>query len=156
MSPAAVPTLHPLTPLTPDEIRSCAAALRSSYPPGTNIHFKAITLHEPAKSAHISWLDGSGEKPPRRGYICYYIRNTDRFFEAVVLLEEDGEAVLESNVRVKEGYHAAADCSEVEAVEKVALQDEGVKAELAKLALPEGTVVVSDPWIYGLEPHPCW
>lgn len=34
-------------------------------------------------------------------------------------------------------------------MEKAALEDEGVKAELAKLQLPEGTVVISDPWIYG-------
>lgn len=34
-------------------------------------------------------------------------------------------------------------------VEKVALEDEGVKAAIAKLELPEGTVVISDPWIYG-------
>ncbi len=34
-------------------------------------------------------------------------------------------------------------------VEKIALEDEGVKAEIAKLKLPEGTVIISDPWIYG-------
>ena len=34
-------------------------------------------------------------------------------------------------------------------VERVALEDEGVKAEIAKLKLPEGSVVVVDPWIYG-------
>jgi len=34
-------------------------------------------------------------------------------------------------------------------VEKIALEDEAVKAEIAKLKLPEGTVVISDPWIYG-------
>jgi len=38
---------------------------------------------------------------------------------------------------------------EIVAIEKAALEDEGVKAELAKLKLPEGTVVISDPWIYG-------
>jgi primary-amine oxidase len=35
-------------------------------------------------------------------------------------------------------------------VEKIALEDEGVKAEIAKLQLPEGTVIISDPWIYGM------
>ena len=35
-------------------------------------------------------------------------------------------------------------------VEKIALEDEGVKAELAKLGLPEGTGIISDPWIYGM------
>lgn len=35
------------------------------------------------------------------------------------------------------------------ALEKISLEDEGVQAEIAKLQLPEGTVVVVDPWIYG-------
>lgn len=34
-------------------------------------------------------------------------------------------------------------------MEKIALEDEAVKAEIAKLQLPEGSVVVVDPWIYG-------
>jgi primary-amine oxidase len=29
------------------------------------------------------------------------------------------------------------------------LEDEQVKAEIAKLQLSEGTVIISDPWIYG-------
>lgn len=35
-------------------------------------------------------------------------------------------------------------------VEKLALADEGVQAEIGKLKLSEGTVVISDPWIYGM------
>lgn len=45
--------------------------------------------------------------------------------------------------------HGPADGDEIMEVEKVALADEGVKAEIAKLQLPEGTVVISDPWPYG-------
>lgn len=45
--------------------------------------------------------------------------------------------------------HAAVDSQEVINVEKIALEDEGVKAEIAKLQLPEDAVVLSDPWIYG-------
>lgn len=33
--------------------------------------------------------------------------------------------------------------------EKIALEDEGVKAEINKLQLPAGTVIVCDPWPYG-------
>jgi primary-amine oxidase len=153
MTPAtSSPPLHPLTPLTPDEIRSCAAALKAAYPPTADLQFKIITLSEPTKASLISWMEGGGERPPRRGYISYYVRNTDKLFEAYILLEE-GEgglvAVLESNFRVKEGYHAHADGQEIVKVEEVVLQDEGVKAELAKLELPEGTVVISDPWTFG-------
>lgn len=45
--------------------------------------------------------------------------------------------------------HANGDGEEIVAIEKAALSDEGVKAAIAKLQLPEGTVVISDPWIYG-------
>jgi primary-amine oxidase len=45
--------------------------------------------------------------------------------------------------------HSNADGDEINNVERIALDDEGVKAELAKLQLPEGTVIISDPWIYG-------
>jgi primary-amine oxidase len=34
-------------------------------------------------------------------------------------------------------------------IEKIALENEGVRAEIAKLKLPEGAVVICDPWIYG-------
>lgn len=45
--------------------------------------------------------------------------------------------------------HGAGDGTEILLVETAALEDEGVKAEIAKLALPEGAVVICDPWIYG-------
>ena len=35
-------------------------------------------------------------------------------------------------------------------VEKIALEDEEVKAEIAKLGLPKETAIISDPWIYGI------
>ena len=41
-------------------------------------------------------------------------------------------------------------------VEKIALEDEGVKAEIAKLNLPEGTVLISDPWGYGTVTRTLW
>jgi hypothetical protein len=46
--------------------------------------------------------------------------------------------------------HGPGDGEEVLFVEKIALADEKVRAEIAKLQLPEGTVVISDPWIYGM------
>lgn len=53
--------------------------------------------------------------------------------------------------------HAPGDGEEIIKIEKVMLEDPGVQAEIAKLKLPEGAVVVSDPWIYGpshsLQPH---
>lgn len=45
--------------------------------------------------------------------------------------------------------HGPGDAEEIILVEKIALEDERVKAEIAKLNLPQGTVVLSDPWNYG-------
>ena len=56
---------------------------------------------------------------------------------------------VESNLRLGPYVHSSADGDEILRVEKIALEDERVKAEIAKLQLPEGTVVISDPWIYG-------
>jgi primary-amine oxidase len=70
----------------------------------------------------------------------------DKLHEAVVNLTY---GKVESNLRLGPNVHSIADGDEIIAVEKIALEDEGVKAEIAKLQLPEGTVVISDPWIYG-------
>lgn len=45
--------------------------------------------------------------------------------------------------------HAPGDGDEIIAIEHLALEDEGVKAAIAKLQLPEGSQIVIDPWIYG-------
>lgn len=142
--------MHPLNPLLPDEITACCAILRAGFPlpEGNEFQFKAITLHEPAKADLLAWNEGAGPGPlpAREGYLCYYIRHTDKFYEAIVDL---GSSRLVSNTRIKEGFHGPADGPEIVAMEKVALADRGVQEEIEKLCLPEGSVVVSDPWIYG-------
>ncbi|KAJ4291378.1 hypothetical protein N0V88_005971 [Collariella sp. IMI 366227] len=66
--------------------------------------------------------------------------------EAVVNLTTDK---VETNAKLGPFTHANGDGEEIIAVEKALLAHPDVQAEIAKLKLPEGTVVVSDPWIYG-------
>lgn len=42
------------------------------------------------------------------------------------------------------------DAEEILAAEQIAITDERVLAEIAKLKLPEGTKILCDPWIYGV------
>jgi primary-amine oxidase len=70
----------------------------------------------------------------------------NKFHEAIVDLSTG--RVLH-NVLLGAHVHANGDGDEIVAIEKLVLQDEGVLAEIAKLQLPEGTVVISDPWIFG-------
>ncbi|KAK7700571.1 hypothetical protein SLS57_012052 [Botryosphaeria dothidea] len=142
---------HPLAPLSGDEIKAASAIIQSSWPNGTNLHFKAVTLEEPPKAEVIPYLDAEHSGAPRpsirrKAFINYYIRNTNKYHEAIVDLTA---GVLEKNVRLGPNVHANGDGDEIVAIEKVALEDPGVQAEIAKLQLPKGTVVVIDPWIYG-------
>ena len=56
---------------------------------------------------------------------------------------------VESNVRLGANKHGNGDGEEIVMIEKIALENDGVRAEIAKLQLPEGTVIICDPWIYG-------
>ncbi|CAK7566788.1 MAG: hypothetical protein SEPTF4163_004740 [Sporothrix epigloea] len=148
---AKVPVVHPLGPLTAAEITSATDFVRKAWPAGTLFQFKVVTLQEPPKTALIPYL--AAEKAgtplpeiPRRVFLAYYLRNTHKFHEALVNLST---GVLERNARLAEDKHANGDGEEIIAIEKMLLADPGVLAALEKLKLPEGSVVVSDPWIYG-------
>ena len=169
---------HPLSPLTASEITRSAELIRTLYPSETNLQFKAITLEEPEKAQLVPFLEAEhcGTNTPhidRKAFVNYYIRNTvcsnpfgcnplrlysllrpdslivpqDKFHEAIINLTHQH---VESHFRLGPNIHSPGDGEELILIEKVALEDAGVKAEIAKLQLPEGTVVIIDPWIYGM------
>ncbi|KAF5024439.1 hypothetical protein F66182_3525 [Fusarium sp. NRRL 66182] len=145
------PVPHPLCPLTGTEIQASARLIKSVWPQSVSLYFKVITLSEPPKeklAPYLEALDG-GEKPlslERRAFVAYYIRRTDIFHEAIVNLTTER---VERNVKLGPNVHGNVDYDEAQRVEKLALEDPNVLAELEKLKLPEGTVVCADPWIYG-------
>ena len=70
----------------------------------------------------------------------------DKLHEAIVSLSL---GKVESNLRLGPHEHSNGDGAEIIEIERICLSDERVQAEIAKLQLPEGAVVISDPWIYG-------
>ena len=56
---------------------------------------------------------------------------------------------MDYNVRLGQYDHAPMDAEEILEAEQLAVEHEGVQAEIAKLKLPEGTKILCDPWIYG-------
>ncbi|KAK5114535.1 hypothetical protein LTR62_002470 [Meristemomyces frigidus] len=146
-------TVHPLAPLTAQEIQTAASIIRSQWPANTDLHFKTITLEEPAKAEAVPYIEAEfhGDNLPnidRRVFITYYLRKTNKFHEAIINLTQQ---TVERNVRLGPNFHAPGDGEEIIAIERIALEDPGVQAELAKMQLPEGAVVVVDPWIYGAD-----
>jgi primary-amine oxidase len=143
--------LHPLAPLSASEITTAASIIKASWPAHTDLHFKVITLQEPPKAEVLKYLEAehAGKSRPsisRKAFLNYYIRNTNKFHEATIDLTSRR---VERNVLLGPFVHANGDGDEIVAIEKIVLADEGVQAEIAKLQLPEGTTVISDPWIYG-------
>ncbi|KAK1779591.1 copper amine oxidase [Copromyces sp. CBS 386.78] len=144
---------HPLGPLTASEITQSSSLIKASWPSGTEIHFKIITLLEPAKAQLMPFLvaERAGQTPlevdmDRRSLVVYSLRGTHNVHEAVVNLTNN---TIESNAKLGPFQHANSDGEEIMAVEKALLADPKVQAEIAKLKLPEGTQIVIDPWIYG-------
>ena len=143
--------LHPYAPLSAEEITYASSLLKKEWQEGTDIQFKSVTLAEPPKEKVLSYLEAESKNaslPPiaRQSFISYYLRGTNKAHEAVVDLSE---GKVERNVRLGKNEHGSGDAEEIMLMEKIALEDEGVKKELEKLKLPEGAVVVCDPWIYG-------
>ncbi|KAI6900986.1 hypothetical protein KC318_g14652 [Hortaea werneckii] len=73
--------LHPLAPLTADEIRAAASIVQSQWPTGSDLHYKTITLEEPAKAETVPFLEAehSGKQLTtinRRALVTYYLRRT--------------------------------------------------------------------------------
>ncbi|KAF1983494.1 hypothetical protein K402DRAFT_338133 [Aulographum hederae CBS 113979] len=142
---------HPLAALSASEISATSQLIKSSWPPRTDLHFKVITLEEPAKAETVPFLKAEhhGLTPvpiARKAFVNYYIRDTDKFHEAIVNLST---RQVERNVRLGANVHSNGDAEEIVEIERVARDDPQVQAAIAKLQLPEGTVVISDPWIYG-------
>ena len=74
---------HPLCPITASEIKSAADLIKGRWPSKTDIHFKTITLEEPAKAELVPYLESEhrGSRLPhidRKAFVSYYIRNTVR------------------------------------------------------------------------------
>lgn len=75
--------IHPLAPLNANEIKNAVSIIRAQWPSGTDLHFKAITLQEPAKEEAAPFLEAEfyGQNLPnidRRVFVTYYLRLTVR------------------------------------------------------------------------------
>ena len=82
-------TLHPLEPLSADEIREAVAILRAGGLLGEAARFVTIELREPAKEAVLDWEQLA---PPREAFVILLDRVSGETHEAVVSL--DDEAVV--------------------------------------------------------------
>ncbi|MBF2074090.1 MAG: primary-amine oxidase [Synechococcales cyanobacterium C42_A2020_086] len=81
-STALPSALHPLEPLTAEEILAALAILRASQPLGDRVRFISITLHEPPKSLVLDFEPGTAFE--REAFVIVLDNGTGNTYEAIV------------------------------------------------------------------------
>ena len=141
---------HPLDSVRADEINLASSILKKEFN-GELIHFKNVWNRDAPKSELLQYLNAqhSGSPLPRldRVVTVMFINVHKRqLYEADINIPERKIVRLEA---IDKKYHAPGDATEIMQLEKLAAEDPQIQEEIKKLKLPEGTVVVCDPWIYG-------
>ena len=134
-------TQHPLDPLSAEEIRLVAAALRREHGVGDGWRITLIDLHEPEKAT----LRDGAPRPPRESVVHLWNRTEHMAYRAVVAIDDDRVTSFEScpgaqpNVTIDE-YHEA----------DVALRkDPRVQEVLAARGITDLDLVLIDTWAFG-------
>jgi primary-amine oxidase len=132
-----------------DDFNKAASTVRNFFP-GAQLIFRVITLLEPPKKELVPYLQAerlgkiSPTAPPRVAQILFYVENGSQFRQARVDL---GSKQL-YDLKTLTGKHAFVDAGEMKKCEKACLEDSRVQDAIKALQLPEGAVVVCDPWTY--------
>lgn len=127
--------LHPLDPLSSDEVRQAARALVSHLRVAEpDIRFKVIDLYEPAKEEVLAYLHRGRQRPHRRARVYYKLRNTTTLVSAVVNLSSATVERIESHP----DSQGPVDWVEYEQITNLCNEHPEVLAEIEKLKLPPG------------------
>src|ERR1700754_3248551 len=137
-------TVHPLEPLTAEEITRAADLLRESGHLGEACRFVSIGLREPAKSAVLAFeADGS---PAAREASAVVLDKADGLtYEAVVSLTDAAVTRCEH----LPGVQPQVLLEEFFETEEVVRTDPGVQEALRKRGITEFDGVMVDPWSAG-------
>jgi primary-amine oxidase len=128
--------VHPLDPLTPDEVRRAVEAVRAGRP--GPIRFVTVSLLEPEKHELAAWPD---ERPVRRAEIVAVEPAQERAFEAVV----DLVAGTIEGLRELDGDQPAMVPEEYAEIERLMLAHPDFAAALERRGIADRSLVCVDP-----------
>jgi len=128
---AIAPPGHPLDPLTPDEIRRAAAAVRAAHDLGAGLMFETISLHEPEKRAVHDAKPGASFA--REAFVCAFDRTNGGVWEARIDLLADRVV----DWRHVPGVRPRILIDDITLVGKVARADPLFRAALAKRGITD-------------------
>ena len=131
--------LHPLEPLTSDEIARAAGIARAHGGLSDNMWFETIALHEPSKE---QLRDGTSR---REAFVCCYDPQSGETWDGVADLASGAFRVW----RNAEGMHARIVADEFGAGGDVAKADPRFIAACAKRGITDMSIVLVEAWAAG-------
>jgi primary-amine oxidase len=140
MEPISIPTgtaVHPLAPLTAEEITSAAGILKRERELAPTARFVFISLHEPSKEALRA-----ADTPPRQAHVVLYEKADRATIEAVVDLE--AESVVDW--QVIEGVQAPIMAEEFMECEEIVKRDSRWQEGMRKRGVEDFDLAMVDPW----------
>jgi primary-amine oxidase len=136
----APPTVHPLEPLSAEEVRAAATILKAEKGLEPTARFVFISLHEPPKAAVQA-----GETVAREAFVVLYEKAERKTYEAVVSLT--GESVV-SFTHI-EGVQPPVTFEEFMACEAVVQADPDWQAAMRRRGVEDFSLAMVDPWAAG-------
>lgn len=140
-------TSFPLDPLTTDEIEAAVHIVRKEHP---DVHFNAVTLHEPPKDDLTRYMASPATEPcPHRIADIVAIGKGSKVFDGLVDL--DKHKILEWEFA--EGKQPLITMEDLQVVEGCARRDPKVIEQCGILGIPPEDMhkVYCDPWTIGYD-----
>jgi primary-amine oxidase len=136
----APPVLHPLEPLSAEEVSAASAILKAEKGLNGSARFVFISLHEPPKAAVQA-----GEAVPREAFVVLYEKAERKTYEAVVSLT-DSSVVSFAHV---EGVQPPVTFEEFMACEAVVQANPDWQAAMRLRGVEDFSLAMIDPWAAG-------
>lgn len=144
---APPPARHPFLSLQPDEVLFTSETIRGKHP-DRDLIFRSIGIKEPSRARCVDFILGNGPPPPRQTYVSYQIKGDATVFEDIIELSS-GETFRSRDLGTM--TFPPATNIDMHRLEDIVMNDPLVQAEIARLKLPEGSIVQPEPWPYGTE-----
>src|SRR5581483_6980840 len=144
MTPAR--SVHPLEPLTPEEIATAVAVVRAAAANAERLRFVVAKLHEPA-DPHIATVLEAGISAPREAFLSL-IEKTNGEGKVYEVIVDLAERAIRS-WKHKEGVQPSLMFEEFSAGEDAIKADPAFQAALARRSITDLSRVRIDAWTAG-------
>ena len=135
--------LHPLDPLTADEIRAAVSVVRASGRLGSEVLFIRVFLHEPAKTVVLAFREGDSIE--RQAFVLIRDRRARTTSEVIVSLSRR-EIVSWTDVR---GVQPPITFDEFLECERAVQANHAWQAAMKKRGVTDFSLAMVDPWSAG-------